>query len=402
MKQKIAITKAGCISSYGTGKDDFFRNINEIRRPQDITLFETEKYKIKKAFVMNDFDPKTILGEKGLRNLNRNTLLIISALKKDFDDEINYFKTNGKKLGLTVGTAFGSLASISDYELEIFEKTPRKINPMGFANTVLNSPTSRANIWFELTSSSTTISSGGVSGAKAVEFSINQLVSGNADAMLCGASEEINMQTFLGYYLNGFLSDREEISAYSGEKGTILSEGCAVVLLETPENAKKRNAEILGFIEGYGTGFYDSTDNMKNFSSAGVTASIRKALDDAGILPDDIDLVVSSANGIKGFDNMEEKALLEIFGEARDNVPVIPLKAIIGENIGAFNIFQMIFALQIPKNKQALMVFNCDKTHKRLVKDNNYQINTSKIRKILLNCSSECGNHSAIIINLVI
>ena len=150
MNQKIAITKTGCVSHNGIGCDEFVRNIQQKNEVSEIKIFDIEKYDRKKAYVMNEFDPKTILGEKGLRNLNRNTYFILSTIKKDFDNEIEYFKSNGLNPGLTIGTAFGSLASISDYELEIFEKTPRKINPMGFANTVLNSPTSRANIWLNL------------------------------------------------------------------------------------------------------------------------------------------------------------------------------------------------------------------------------------------------------------
>jgi 3-oxoacyl-[acyl-carrier-protein] synthase II len=400
MKNKIVITKTGCISSYGIGLEEFIKNIQTIKNPENITIFDTKDYKNKKAYVLNDFDPKTILGEKGLRNLNRNTLFIISLLKNEFENEINNFKSENKKLGLTIGTAFGSLQSISDYELDIFEKGPRKINPMGFGNTVLNSPTSRANIWFGLTSSSTTISSGGISSAKAVEFSINQLNNGNVDAMLCGGAEELNMQTFLGYYLNKFLTD-EEIDVYNDKStGTILSEGCGMVLLETEVSAKKRNVQIKATIIGYGSCFFGSIDNKNNFDIKGINRALDLAMQDAQIDKDQIDLIITSANGLRQFDNMEEKALISYFGDNLSNIPVIPLKSLIGESIGAAGIFQFIFGSQINDIKHFPKVYKYSNEEKKLVIDKNFKIKYSNFQKILLNCSSECGNHSSIILSV--
>ena len=224
--------------------------------------------------------------------------------------------------------------------------------------------------------------------------------SGNVDAVLCGGAEELNMQTFLGYYLNGFLSDKDGIQPYEDSDGVILSEGCAMALLETVEMAKKRNANILGVIEGYGHGFSGSIDNVKNFDGVGMKKSLEMALAAAGTTINDVDVIISSANGIKHFDMMEEKVMVELFGENLANMPIIPLKALTGENIGAYNMFQLVYSLYLKDYTTFPIICKYDKTAKKIVKDNNYQINTSKIRKILLNCSSECGNHSAVIINL--
>jgi len=398
MSKKIVITKTGCVGPSGIGISDFIENVQKVEAPKEITMFSTEKYKIKKAHVLNDFDGKSILGEKGLRNFNRNTIFILSAIKKDLDAEVNYFKENNKKLGLTIGTAFGSLASISDYELEIFEKTPRKVNPMGFGNTVLNSPTSRANIWFGLEALSGTVSAGGISGAKAIEFSINQLNDGNVDAMITGGAEEVNMQGFLGYYLNNFLSENDFINAYENTGKTILGEGCGVLLLESEESALNRKAEILAFVEGYGTSFYASLDNSKNFSTTGIKIAFENVFNDSKCGKKDIDVIVTSANGLEIFDKMEEKALIEYFGADLENIPIIPLKSIIGETIGASNIYQAIFASHINEMKSFPVVYKYSKEKNILVKDNNFKINSSNFKKILLSCSAECGNHSAIIL----
>lgn len=399
--KNIVITKTGVINYQGIGSDEFIKNIQNPKSSDEIKLFDISDYPVKKGYVMNDFDGKQILGEKGLRNFNRNTLFILSALKKDMENEINYFKENNIRFGLTIGSCFGSLQSISDYELEIFDKGPKKINPMGFGNTVLNSPTSRANIWFDIKGQSSTISSGSLSGAKAVEFAIDQIENGYIDAVFCGGAEEINMQTYLGYFLNNFLSKEEKISPYENGKGVVLGEGCAMILLEDEEIAKKRGANVLGKIVGYGSAFYGSIDNTKNLKTTGVIKSLEKAFEDAKTDKNEVEYIFTSAKGVSLFDKLEESALYEFFGDDLENKIIVPIKSIVGETIGASNLFQAVFALHLRDIKALPEVFKYSKSKKILEKLKNFKINSSNFQKILLNCISECGNHSAIIIQVI-
>ncbi|HOV14312.1 MAG TPA: beta-ketoacyl synthase [Spirochaetota bacterium] len=398
--KNIVITKTSVINYQGIGTNEFIKNIQSPKSPDEIKLFDTTNYSVKKAFVMNDFDGKQILGEKGLRNFNRNTLFILSALKNGMENEINYFKENNIRFGLTIGSCFGSLQSISDYELEIFEKGPKKINPMGFGNTVLNSPTSRANIWFDIKGQSSTVSCGSLSGAKAIEYAIGQIENGYVDAVFCGGAEELNMQTYLGYYINNYLTKEEKNNCYNGN-GTILGEGCAMILLEDEDIAKKRKAKIIGKIAGYGTSFYGSIDNIKNFKTTGILKALENAFNNGETKKDEIEYIFTSTNGISAFDKLEESALIEFFGENLENKVIIPIKSIIGETIGADNLFQMVTALSLKEIKSLPDVFKYSKTQKKLENIKNFEINSSNFQKILLNCVFECGNHSAIIIQLI-
>ena len=388
----IVITKRGAISPLGIGIDNFLKNIQIKSNPSVINIFDVSNYDKNRAFFLNDFDPKSILGEKGLRNLNRNTLLILSCLQIDFKDVIDYFNDKNKELGLVVGSAFGSLQSISDYEFEIFEKTPRKINPVGFANTVLNSPTSRANIWYSLMSQSTTISQGDISSAKAIEFSIMQLLTNKVDAILCGGAEEINMQTFLGYYLNRLLANDEIFPYNKDEKssGTIIGEGASFVLLEKEENAK---FPIIAKIDGYSSTF--SIDISK-----GIEDNITNVIEKSNLKLEDIDIIFSSASGNRYFDNLEKKALLNVFGDKLSSIPVVAVKKFIGESIGSSSLFQLVVSSSLKYINTFPSVYFYSKIEKEFIENKNFEIKSFNFKKILLNFSSECGNHSAIILNI--
>jgi 3-oxoacyl-[acyl-carrier-protein] synthase II len=395
MNIKIAVTGAGCMTQNGTGLESLKKSFTETLKPADLTIFDVSHFKRKKAMTLNDFDFKTILGEKGLRNFNRNTLLILSVLKSAFEETMNSMSQKGKRLGLTIGTAFGSLQSISDYELEILDKGPRKINPMGFGNTVINSPASRANIWFQLKALSSTVSCGSISFAKALEFSFNQIANGNVDAMLCGGSEELNMQTFLGYYLNRFLDENDRIDPYQG-KGTVLAEGCGIVLLEKYEEAVRENRDIMAVIKGYGTSFY--SDSRRNtFHTAGIKKSIDLCLKDAGVKKEDVSLIITSANGIHSFDQMEQNALLEYFGESLKGIRLLPVKQFTGEMMGASGAFQFILPVLFKSINSLDGFYFYDFSEKKIKKSEN---NSLIFKNILINSVSECGNHSSILIDL--
>jgi len=388
----IVITKRGSISPIGIGIDNFLKNIQIKNNPSVIDIFDVSNYDKNRAFFINNFDPKTILGEKGLRNLNRNTLLILSCLQTDFKDVIDYFNNNNKELGLVVGSAFGSLQSISDYEFEIFEKTPRKINPVGFANTVLNSPTSRANIWYSLMSQSTTISQGNISSAKAIEFSIIQLLTNKVDAILCGGAEELNMQTFLGYYLNKLLAN-DEIFPYNRDdknSGTIIGEGVSFVLLEKEENAK---FPIIAKIEGYSSCF--STDIIK-----GIESNIKSVMEKSNLKLEEIDIIFSSAFGNMYFDDLEKKALLNVFGDRLSSIPVVAIKKFIGESIGASSLFQLVVSSSLKYINIFPSIYFYSKIEKEFVETKNFEIKSFNFKKNLLNFSNECGNHSAMILSI--
>ncbi|NQT22651.1 MAG: hypothetical protein HQ579_04335 [Candidatus Omnitrophica bacterium] len=195
MEKRIAITGIGVLASTGIGKDAFWKGLKDGKsgmRP--VSLFDTSNLGSKLAGEIVNFDPKAILGQKGLRNLDRTTLLVMCASKLALDDaglpspvpeeETDYF-------GVTLGSTMGSIWSISEFDKTALRDGPRSVNPALFPNTVINSPASHISIKFNIKGFNTTISTGFCSSIDAIYYAMNMINLYEYHTVLVGGVEEL-------------------------------------------------------------------------------------------------------------------------------------------------------------------------------------------------------------------
>jgi len=208
MKKKIVITGLGIITSNGQGREEFWQAIkNGVVGYKPITVFDPEPFKVKQAGEVKDFNAKAYMGLKGLRNLDRSTKLIISAAKCAITDsgfEIN--DNNSDDVGVALGTTFGSLQSIVDFDKVILKEGPRYTNPGLFPNTVINSPASQISIWHNIQGFNTTISTGFTASLDAMKYAYDFIQLERAKVVYTGGVEELCRPTFMGFHALQFLS----------------------------------------------------------------------------------------------------------------------------------------------------------------------------------------------------
>ncbi|MBT3353487.1 MAG: hypothetical protein HN402_01065, partial [Candidatus Scalindua sp.] len=172
MNSRLVITGISVLSPIGENKDEFWTNLtNGVSGIKDITLFDVDKYKSKKAGEITDFNAKEYLGKKGIRHIDRTSLLVSSAAKLAMvDASITPETYDADELGIVIGSTYGSIDSISSFDLEGLQEGPTFVNPMDFPNTVLNAPASRVSIFCNATGLNSTISTGTASGLDAIIY----------------------------------------------------------------------------------------------------------------------------------------------------------------------------------------------------------------------------------------
>ena len=130
-----------------------------------------------------------MLGKKGLRELDRSTRLIISAAKLAIEDSrIEITENNAQFAGVSIGTTFGSLHSIFQFDRSGLIDGSRFVNPSFFPNTVLNSPASRISIRFKIKGFNATISTGFCAGIDAISICF-VILSGSTGPIWCWPAE---------------------------------------------------------------------------------------------------------------------------------------------------------------------------------------------------------------------
>ena len=345
------ITGLGVVSSIGIGKEEFFKGLEESRSGLRETKFLDEPdIKSKKSFSIQGFDPSQYLGPRGLRNLDRTTLLLLVASKLAIEDarlEIN--EQNTDSIGVVTGTTLGSVWSFTEFEREILTEGIDFANPALFPNIVINIPSSYISIRFNIRGFNTTISTGFPSFFDALRYGLDFLHMGRAEVILVGCVESLSWQIFLGFYKLGYLAGirGEEICCPFDRRrnGVILGEGAVVVALEDKSHALERGAGILGEILSC-TSYFDAFRLGKIHPQAeGLREAIKEAIQDSGLSLQDFDYISSCANSTQDLDRIEYSGLRQVWGKNLKKVPVSSVKSSLGETFSASGGFQIASCL---------------------------------------------------------
>lgn len=406
-KTRIVITGVSVISPLGTGKDVFWENLtNAVSGIKPITLFDVSKFNSKQAGEISDFDPKIYLGQKGIRHIDRTSLLVSSATVLAIKDANLENVYNGDELGIVVGSTYGSINSISSFDFQSLREGPNYVNPMDFPNTVLNAPASRASIFCKATGLNTTISNGVTSGVDSIIYASDFLRMGRVKAVVAGGVHGLTHDIFWGSHNSKILAGSRdgtlEICAPFDKRrnGMVIGEASAVVILETLEDAMRRNAHIYAEVKGYGTAFEPKMTVTKNYQIDGNRRAITSAIHDANLTLHDISYISANAySGVYG-DAMETQVIKDIFGMRANLIPVTAIKSMTGECFDASGALQTVAALMSVKTNIIPPTINYQERDEAC--DLDYVPNTSRVmpvKHVLINSFSRLGNNSSLIIS---
>ena len=408
MEKRIVITGIGIISSIGSDKESFWNNlVSGISGIKPITLFDASSFKSNLAGEISDFEPKSYLGKKGIRHIDRTSLLTCSATKLAMQDaDIKEQTYSSDELGIVIGSTYGSIDSISEFDLEALKEGPSYVNPMAFPNTVLNAPAARASIFCHSTGLNTTVSTGVTSGIDAIIYASDFLKMDKIKAVLAGGVFGLTYGIYLGAYRSGLMAGSKdnaiEISAPFDKRrnGFVLGEGAAVLMLESIEDAEKRKAKIYGEIKGYGTAFNPGKVRADASSKEGCERSIELAIKDASISKDEISYISACANSSVTGDKRETAIIKNAFGNKSSKIPISAIKSMIGECLDASSAIQTVSSLMALNNNIVPPTINYKEPADEC--DLDYVSNSSReidVKNVLINSFSDTGNASSLILS---
>jgi 3-oxoacyl-[acyl-carrier-protein] synthase II len=190
------------------------------------------------------------------------------------------------------------------------------------------------------------------SGATAIQLGVEAIRRGETDAALCiGTDGSVNPESLIRFSLLSALSTQNEnpegaSKPFSKNRdGFVMGEGGAALVLENAEAAKARGATILGYVLGCGErgdGFHRTRSSP---DGAPGIAALRQALDDAGVLPDDIDYINAHGTSTPENDKMEAMSCTAVFGERMARLPISSNKSMIGHTLTAAGAVEAVMSL---------------------------------------------------------
>jgi 3-oxoacyl-(acyl-carrier-protein) synthase len=351
----FAITGIGLVTPLGVGYPEFVRELAAwAGEPKDYfsnhpSLLDPARVEAPMAAECQGFDAKLHLGDKGLRNFDRLTKLLIVCGKLTLEDamlkEAGKHRLSPDRIGICSATAYGSLEAITE-AVQITElEDPRFLNPNRFPNTVINAAAGYVSIWEDLRAANVTVVDGNCGSLDAVLSGETHLLNDRADVFLVGGGEALSEALYVAFRKLNVVADHARTFApgHAHSQGMRLGEGAGYLSLEQSDFARARGARIRAEIIGYGNAFDApvSEARLVHVSSDALKRAIQMALRDAELSADQIDVVASGLCGVAEFDSRELAGIADI----RRDLPIAAPKAIYGETFGAGGVLASACAL---------------------------------------------------------
>ncbi len=216
---------------------------------------------------------------------------------------------------------------------------------------------------YGLAGPSLTISTACASGAQAIGEAYAAIRQGRLElAVAGGADAPLSKPLFASWNAMRVLSDWDgnpegACRPFSKDRrGLVLAEGAAFVVLERADHARKRGADVLGYIHGYGS--TTSVEHITYPSLVHEQHALKKALEQARLDADQIDYVHAHGTGTEANDPVETQVLKEVFGTRAYEIPVSSSKSMYGHTLGASGVLGCITALLCLKHGVAVPTIN--------------------------------------------
>lgn len=343
---RVVVTGAGIVTALGLGwriNTTGFRAGKFFFRP--VTLFDVSRQRSKIAAEVDlpEKLPANKLSPNSIRRLNRASKMLLHAAHEAW---IQAGWQAQENLPVVLGTTSGEMSFGEKYVRQALQSPLAKAQQ---PTRVIHYQVQRQGLdlcnAFGFWGPITTISNACASGANAIGHAFEMLQNGRAEKVLTGGYDALCQLTFAGFDSLQALSPTPCRPFDAARDGLTLGEGAAVLTLETLEHARKRNAEILGEIIGYGatTDTHHLTQPHPEGNAA--FAAMTAACANAKIPPEQIDYVNAHGTATPQNDATESAAINRWAGAHAKNLPVSSTKSGVGHLLGAAGAVEAVVCL---------------------------------------------------------
>ena len=318
-----------------------------------ITQFDASSLPVRIAGEVKGFDPSPYIEAKEIKKMDRFIHLALAAATMAMEDSgFAVTEENAERVGVIVGAGMGGLPAIEQYHKAFLEKGYRRISPFFIPMLIINLASGNISIKFGAKGPNSAAVTACATGSHSIGDAFRLIQRGDADAMIAGGTESVITPLGIGgFAVMKALSTRNEEPGKASRPfdlerdGFIMGEGAGVVLLESLESARSRNAKIYAEIVGYGMSCDAYHITTPAPEGEGAARCMKAALKDAGIGPEQIHYINAHGTSTKYGDELETAAIKKVFGEHAYSLCVSSTKSMTGHLLGAAGGVEAIFSI---------------------------------------------------------
>jgi len=355
-RRRVVVTGMGMLSALGNDVATTWAGLIAGRSGiGPIESFDPSRLTVRIAAEVRGLDASRILDRKELRRTDRCIHLSLVAAREALDQAGLPERFEGElaeRTGVILGTGLGGVGTLIDGFTTNALRGPDRISPFLIPMGIPNIGAGQIAIQFGMTGPNFTTVSACATGGHALGESSEIIRRGDADVMVAGGVEAGIYEAVVGgFAAMRALSTRNDDPAAasrpfdSGRDGFVIGEGAGVVILEALEHAEARGAAVLAELVGYGATADATHITLPAPGGIGAVRAARRALEKAGLTPDDIDHVNAHATSTPEGDKSELQAIRTIFGESAGRISVTANKSMLGHTLGAAGAIEAIVSI---------------------------------------------------------
>ncbi len=372
-KKKVVVTGLGCITPLGNDVKTFWEGIRAGRCGiNTITRFDTSRLNVKVAGEVKDFDVSQYIDPKEAKRLALFAQYAVAAAKQAWVDAgyatvpeateecpkpwqcVGAEPVPGldrERVGCVLGVGIGGKEVDAPSYKTLFERGPRRLSPMTIPMLIANEGPGNVSIYLKAKGPVLTVSTACSASTDAIGVALDMIRAGRADVVIAGGAESTIEEYCVGGFqaMHALSTNPDPTTAcrpFDKERdGFIMSEGAAILILESEEHAKARGAKIYGEVAGYGAGGDAHHVCAPDPEASGIIHAERMAIADAGIRPEDVQYVNAHGTSTGLNDPMETRAAKAVFGEHAYKLKMSSTKSMTGHLLGATGALEAITCL---------------------------------------------------------
>lgn len=342
-RKRVVVTGMGAVTPLGSTVDQLWSHLIAGKSGIDfITKVNKDDFPAKVAGEVKDFDPLLYMEKKESKRMDLFTQYAVGAAKMAVEDaNLTIDETNAEQVGVWVGSGIGGMGTYEEQFRNFLDKGYRRVSPFFVPMLIPDMAAGQISIQLGAKGINSCTVTACATGTNSIGDAFKVIERGDAEVMIAGGAEApLTNMAFAGFSTARALSFNDDPQTASrpfdkNRDGFVMGEGAGILVLESLDSALARGAHIYAEIAGYG-----STADAYHITAPapegeGAQRSMKQAIKDAGLVPDDVDYINAHGTSTAFNDKFETTAVKAVFEDHAYQLLMSSTKSMTGHLLGA-------------------------------------------------------------------
>lgn len=357
-RRRVVITGVGLVTPVGLDPETTWSALVAGESgAAPITRFDPSDQDVRFACEVKDFDPERYMDRKEARRADRFLQLAMATALQAMTQaglEDGWGGTDPARAGVIIGSGIGGLPLLEEQHVKLLERGPGRVSPFFIPMFIADMAAGMVSMRYGARGPNYATVSACASSAHAIGLAFRSVRHGEADVMITGGTEStLTPLCVAGFAAMKAMSTRNDDPARAsrpfdaGRDGFVLGEGSGMMVIEALEHARRRGAEILGEVVGFGQSADAYHLTAPAPDGAGARSAMEYALRDAGLETTDIDYINAHGTSTPANDSAETAAVKSVFGEHAHELVIGSTKSMTGHTLGAAGAIEGVISAMV-------------------------------------------------------